>query len=135
MPKQKAVETATGMLAELLGDWRDAKHEEKLAQRKRRQIEEQLAPLISTDRHYEDGTMRFTAARGDSYAIDADVWAQIEDEVPDDIIRRKLEVDGPKFRALRALNPEAYRRAARAITAKPKKLSISMKPLEATSGA
>lgn len=123
--------------ATLCAAWLKAKAEEQQAKDARYAIEQQLVDLLEFSK--PEGSKTFTLdgfkveCKGSiSYSLDAKKWAEIQDQIPDGMrpVKVKLEADPTGCKFLRSNEPDLWKIAAQAITAKPAKVGVSITPVE-----
>lgn len=128
---------STTQLDQLAHELEVAKQVESHAREQRMAVEQQLCKLVGIK---EEGSFsvkgdyyKVTTVAGMSRVVDSEKWAAIQQQLPADIaqsvIRSKLEVNTRQLKSLQQLNPAYYQLVARAITTKPKKVSVKFERL------
>ena len=111
----------------LCRDWLDAKRAETEANRRRLEIETQLAaaldvPQEGSKTHKLEG-YKVTVTQTVSRKLDVAVWDRIKDAIPPDLwpVKVKIEADGTGCKYLAKNEPALWRKIAKAIESKPGK--------------
>ena len=132
-----STETAVSELDQLAYDFTNAKVEEAKANEARLEIERKLLKLLEKK---DEGTVtvktdyfKISATFGIDRKVDPEIAASLSQEMDEEQYCRLFKwtpgIDLKELRYLEERNPEVYRLAAKAITAKPKKPSLKVEGL------
>jgi hypothetical protein len=122
-------------LSELAINLFQAKRVEEQAKKARIEVEEAVAAKVegpeTGSRTVEAGDgLKVTVTRGINYKADVDALRglSLSDElIPLELIPLHFEFDEKRYEALRVDHPKEFALAAKHVTAKPKKVSVSLK--------
>lgn len=131
-------EAQAALIDRLASEWLEAKADEVKANTKRIEIENQLLELTPSK---ESGTAKIegdfssVAVRfGVTHKVDAralaHIWKKIPEAISARLFRNKPELVKKEFDYIRDNEPDLYRTLSEAISSKPSKPSIAVKPLE-----
>ncbi|WP_422460290.1 DUF7173 family protein [Endozoicomonas sp. ALB115] len=128
-----------GLLDRLAYELEEAKRQEAEARNARVAIEEQILTHVGVK---EEGSAtvksdyyKVTTTGGMTRTLNGKKWAEINGQLPNEVVqnvvRLKPELDTRQFKALKDLNPQQYAIVAQAVTSKPRKASVKIERLEA----
>lgn len=122
--------------AEMVADWIEAKRAEEAANKRRVALEVEIIDALgepdegSATHELPDGS-RLTITAKVSRTVDAAVWKQVMDRVPDAlrpiVFEESVRLDTKGLRWLKENQPAVYEVVAMAITAKKAKSALSVK--------
>lgn len=116
----------------LLQAWMDAKEQERQAEARRLEIEEQIA--LAFERKSEGaithkvGDYKVTLTQPIYRKIDETMWSQVASLCPEALrpVKVKLEADSTGIKWLQNNEPEIWSKIARAFESKPGKLGVKV---------
>ena len=115
--------------------WQQAKDTETAAAHQRRQIEGQIVALTGCR---DEGSQTHTAEHWKititgriNRTLDREKWSEIRDQIPPHLRPVKESLDDAGVKWLRDNEPDLYSLIAQAVTAKPGKPGVQIKPVEA----
>lgn len=121
-------------LSQLAEQWIIAKAQEQEANERRVVIEAQLAERIpgpdEGNASASDDGLKVTVTRKYSRSIDEEVYRQVENQVPVNLIHFKPTLDLKVYRAIELANPATFKVVQKFVTVKPGKPSIKVEEVE-----
>lgn len=119
----------------LCADWLEAKRAETAANKRRIEIEEQLAqaldvPAEGSKTHKLDA-YRVTMTQPVTRKLDEAIWAKVAHLVPEAMrpVKTKIEADGTGCKYLAQNEPAMWKKIAKAFETKPGKIGVKVEAL------
>ena len=121
---------------EALGaDWLEAKREEAAANKRRIEIEEQLAQALEVpdegSKTHKLDAYKVTMTQPVTRKLDEAAWSKIAHLVPDAMrpVKTKIEADGTGCKYLAQNEPKLWAKIAQAFETKPGKIGVKVEAL------
>ena len=119
----------------LCADWLAAKREEEAANKRRIEIEEQLAQALDVpdegSKTHKLDAYKVTMTQPVTRKLDEAAWAKVAQFVPEALrpVKVKLEADGTGCKYLAQNEPKLWAKIAKAFETKPGKIGVKVEAL------
>lgn len=119
----------------LCAAWIDAKRAENAANKRRIEIEEQLAQALDVPsegaKTHKLDAYKVTLTQPVTRKLDEDIWARVSGLVPEALrpVKVKLEADATGCKYLANNEPDMWKKIAKAFETKPGKIGVKVEAL------
>lgn len=119
----------------LCADWLDAKSAETAANKRRIEIEDQLAQALDIpdegSKTHNLDSYKVTVTQPVTRKIDESAWKSVKHLVPENLhpVKVKVEADGTGCKYLANNEPDMWKKIASAFTSKPGKIGVKVEKL------
>lgn len=119
----------------LCAAWLDAKRAENAANKRRIEIEEQLAQALDVpsegSKSHKLDAYKVTLTQPVTRKLDEDIWAKVSGLIPEALrpVKVKLEADAAGCKYLANNEPDMWKKIAKAFEARPGKIGVKVEAL------